>query len=358
MANAARSKLEYMLAAYVFNTLGVACLAFAVGFGSTAEIDVGPWQRTISGLIVALLMGVGGEFLARRAKEGTWWANSWFSTNLLAFSYTLAYFFIYAMYYVPILQGLQTPYAAWALGLALGGVGALHGATNKHVRWFTSPFTMLATAHALYQALSSSALVHMAGHDVKVAALGCFVGMVWCGGLSVVFKRFELKYPKWADCKTFDEAAGWVTYRLSHEVFFVAAGSVQWLCLSSSARCAMRRSGGRGKRLCFWRSAGATATSSSTVPSRPCGLPPSGSSPIRPSGSSCRWLPFFRWSVSAPRWLWPIASSRCCRRSIAFPPAFRTCIRWSATPSTCMARWVALCSFPSSSSATGTPCPT
>lgn len=217
-ANAASSRWELKLVGRTLNVMAMVFLSAGIALGASLYEDIPAFERTLGGLGLALVAGILGEIFSRREN-----ANTWFSTTLTASGYSLAYFFMYATYYVPGLHSFDTPYACWALGLGLAGVAAWHGMVNESVRRFTSVFTLLATAQALYHALSSTAVVSLFDHEVRVAAVACLVGVVWCGGLSALYKRLELRYPKWADCKEYEDAANWLLYRVSHELYFVLA---------------------------------------------------------------------------------------------------------------------------------------
>lgn len=135
--------------------------------------------------------------------------------------YALAYFFVYALYYVPGLTVLDEPYVAWALSLVLAAVATRHGASNRAMRWVTPVFTFLATGHVTFHVLASTASVVLFGLTIKVAALGCFFGMLWCASLSAVYKRLESRY-NWPGTSV-TEAADWLFSRVAHEVYFIAA---------------------------------------------------------------------------------------------------------------------------------------
>jgi hypothetical protein len=214
-----------MFTAYTFNTLGVLSAAFAIGFFSIGEFDLGARERTIPGLCVALILGLFGEWLSRRANEDKAWANSWFATNVLAGSYCLAYFYIYAMYYIPILRSVDTPYLSWVFLLALAGIGAIHGASNQNVRYFTIPLSAIATLHFLFNTIHSDIVLHLGNYDVQMAAIGCFAGMIWCGLLSVLFKRRQLKFPEWSKCTSREDVHGYLTYFTASEVYFFGAAA-------------------------------------------------------------------------------------------------------------------------------------
>jgi len=199
------------------NTLGVVFLSICVALGAALYEDISSVTRTGIGLAIAGAMVAGGELFSRRQK-----ANWWFLTTLMCAGYALAYFFAYSTYYVPNLRMLDYPYLTWGLGLALGAAGTWHGSVNKQLRWFTSIFTVVVTGHALYHALTSVEVVAVAGLSIKVAALGCFGGMLWCAGLSSIYKRFELRY-KWQPETNIEESANWLLNRILHEAYFVFA---------------------------------------------------------------------------------------------------------------------------------------
>jgi hypothetical protein len=219
-ANIENSHWERIFVGKLLCTLGVVLLSLGLAIGSMALKDFSPEVRTASGLGIAVLIGIAGEFFARRSNENSIIANSWFTTAAIASAYGLAYFFTYATYYVPWLHGLDTPYWCWALGLLLGFVGTVHGVYNKSLRGITSAYTLAVTGHFMYQVVTSTAVVSIAHHDINVSALGCLIGMVWCGALSVYFKRRELKVTAWAQCTTTAEKATWLLYRVSNKVYF------------------------------------------------------------------------------------------------------------------------------------------
>lgn len=205
---------ELKITGRVLNTVGVVFLSICVAITGALYDDVGALERTAVGLGIAALMVVGGELLSRKLK------TSWFPTTVMASGYALAYFFVYATYYVPGLKVLDAPYAAWILGPVLGAIGTWHGNRNPSLRWFTSVFTLTVTGHALFHALTSTAALTVFGASIKVSAIGCFVGMLWSASLSAIYKRLELKYT-WG--KNFEESANWLLHRVLHEVYFVLA---------------------------------------------------------------------------------------------------------------------------------------
>lgn len=207
---------EYRIVGRVLNTLGVVFLSICVALTAALYEDISSFTRTAAGLAIAIGMVLGGHVLSRRRE-----ANWWFPTTLMSAGYALAYFFSYSTYYVPNLKMLDSPYLTWALGLALGAAGTYHGSISKHLRWFTSAFTLMVTAHATFHALSSTAVIAVGPLSIKVAALACFAGMVWCASLSSVYKRFELKF-NWPGKDT-EEGANWLLNRVLHEAYFVFA---------------------------------------------------------------------------------------------------------------------------------------
>lgn len=207
---------ELKVVGRVLNTLGVVFLSICVALFAALFEDISALVRTTGGIVVAAAMVFGGHVLSRR-KDANWW----FPTTLMSAGYALAYFFSYSTYYVPNLRMLDAPYLTWVLGLTLGAIGTWHGSTNKQLRWFTSCFTLVVTGHALFQALSSTVVLCVAGLSVQVAALGCFAGMLWCAGLSSVYKRYELKYTYPGN--DFEEGANWLLHRVLHEAYFVFA---------------------------------------------------------------------------------------------------------------------------------------
>jgi hypothetical protein len=207
---------ELKIVGRVLNTLGVVFLSICVALSAALYEDLSSFVRTAVGLAIAAGMVVGGQALSRR-RESNWW----FPTTLMSAGYALAYFFAYSTYYVPNLRMLDSPYLTWGLGLALGAIGTWHGSTNKQLRWFTSCFTLMVTGHATFHALSSAAVISVGGLSVQVAAVACFVGMIWCAALSSVYKRFELRY-NWPGANT-EEAANWLLHRVLHEAYFVFA---------------------------------------------------------------------------------------------------------------------------------------
>ncbi len=189
----------------IYSTGGVVFLSIMVALGAALYEDVSAVLRTAVGLAIAASMVLGGQLLSRRRN-----AEQWFPVTTVTVGYALAYFFCYSTFYVPGLQTLETPYTAWVLGLTLGLIGTLHGSINKNLRWIGSGITLLATGHATFHALSSQQVVSIAGMHVQVAALGCFVGMLWCASLSWVNNRLALRQ-NW-----------WWNY-VQHEAYFVFA---------------------------------------------------------------------------------------------------------------------------------------
>lgn len=213
--NSAGSATELKIVGRVLNTIGVVFLSICVALAAALYDNISALERTAIGLAIAAFMVVGGEMLSRRLK------NNWFPTTLMSAGYGLAYFFIYSTYYVPGLHMLDNPYACWVLGPMLGAIGTWHGSRNSSLRWFSSVFTLMVSGHALYHALTSLAVVSLFGASIKVAAIACFFGMIWCASLSSLYKRYELRfsYPG----KNFEESANWLLYRVLHELYFVLA---------------------------------------------------------------------------------------------------------------------------------------
>lgn len=209
------SGLEFKIVGRVLNTLGVIFLSICVALAASLYEDLPTLQRTIMGLSFAAFMVLAGEFLSRRL------SSNWFPLTLMSSGYALAYFFIYATYYVPGLHVLPDPYACWVLGPVLGLIGTWHGTVNRSLRWFASLFTLLVGGHAMYQALSSSAVLVLFGGELKVQALACFASTIYAAGLSALYKRFELKH-KWSE-DSLEESADWLVNRVLHEVYFVLA---------------------------------------------------------------------------------------------------------------------------------------
>src|SRR5205085_11351715 len=117
-------------------------LSVALGILSCMFNNVGATPRTAVGLLVAAAIGFIGDRMSRH--PGKHWTNNWWmANNLMIAGYGLAYFFVFATYYVVGLNGFDTPYTCWALGLALGGVGAWHGTVNDS--HFTRRLTALVT---------------------------------------------------------------------------------------------------------------------------------------------------------------------------------------------------------------------
>jgi hypothetical protein len=216
--NVRSERLELLIVGRVLLTIGVASLTVGAAITAALFDNIGAGTRTIIGLVVAALMVGAGELLSRRSEKNFVF---WLSTNLMSAGYALAYFFIYALHYVPGLQVFDTPYACWLLGPALAGIATFHGARNRTMRCVTPVFTLLVTGHASFHVLTSLAVVTVFGVTIKVAALGCFFGMLWCASLSAVYKRLELRY-QWPG-NSVGEAADWLFNRVAHEVYFIAA---------------------------------------------------------------------------------------------------------------------------------------
>ncbi len=207
---------ELKVVGRVLNTIGVVFLSICVALSAALYEDLAASLRTIIGLLIASLMVAGGEALSRR--KG---ANWWFPTTLMSSGYALAYFFAYSTFYVPGLRMLDHPYLTWGLTLTLGAAGMYHGSINKHLRWFASAFTLLVTGHATFHALTSPEVIDLGFLSVQVNALGCFFGMIWCAGLSSVYKRFEKNY-NWPGKDT-EEASQYLLNRVLHEAYFIFA---------------------------------------------------------------------------------------------------------------------------------------
>lgn len=211
------SGLELKIIGRVLNTTGVIFLAIAVALAAAVYENIGAFERTVAGLVIAALMVVAGEVFSRRL------TNSWFPTTMMSSGYALAYFFVYATYYVPGLHVLSEPYACWTLGPALGLIGTWHGVKNKSMRWFASAFMLAVTGHAMFHALTNTAVVSLGDTTIKVAALSCFAGMLWCAALSAVYKRFELRYR--FDADTLEEKFDFIANRTAHELYFALSAA-------------------------------------------------------------------------------------------------------------------------------------
>ncbi len=200
------------LAGKVLITVGVILLAVSVGIGSALMEGVPVLERTLGGLALAVLMVLGCEFVSRRYKSEYW---NWFGTTLGCMGWMLSYFYLYATYYVPGLKSMDTPYVYWALAPLLGALGTWRGAKNPSMRWFSHAFTLLVTGHILYQTLLSPVVLDFAGMSVKVSAIGCFLGFLWCGALSMVYGKLEERY----DVKT--STVDFLVHKVLHEAYFI-----------------------------------------------------------------------------------------------------------------------------------------
>lgn len=214
----AENGLELKIIGRVLNTTGVVFLAIAVALAAAVYDNIPAFERTAFGLVFATLMVVLGEVFARRTQ------NSWFPTTMMASGYSLAYFFVYATYYVPGLQVFSDPYLCWTLGPALGLIGTWHGTRNKSMRWFASAFTLTVTGHALFHAISNSGIVTLGDVTLKVAAIGCLAGMAWCAALSALYKRFELRY-SYDNAANWEEKLDWMVNRGAHELYFALSAA-------------------------------------------------------------------------------------------------------------------------------------
>lgn len=210
--------LELKIIGRVLNTTGVVFLAIAVALAAAVYDNIPAFERTAFGLVIAALMVVVGEVLSRRLQ------NSWFPTTMMSSGYSLAYFFVYATYYVAGLQVFSEPYLCWTLGPALGLIGTWHGTRNKSMRWFANAFTLTVTGHALFQAISSGGVVTLADMTVKVAAIGCLAGMAWCAALSALYKRFELRQ-SYDSAANWEEKLDWIVNRGAHELYFALSAA-------------------------------------------------------------------------------------------------------------------------------------
>lgn len=213
----AGSGLELKIVGRVLNTTGVVFLAIAVALAAAVYENIPAFSRTAIGLVVAALMVVAGEVFSRRMR------TSWFPTTMMSSGYALAYFFIYATYYVPGLHVLSEPYACWTLGPALALAGTWHGTQNRSMRWFASAFTLAVTGHALFHSMTSTSVVSMGDMTIKVAAVACFAGMLWCAALSALYKRIELRYK--SDSQSQEERLDWLGNRVAHELYFALSAA-------------------------------------------------------------------------------------------------------------------------------------
>lgn len=216
---------EMNIVGRVLLTVGVILLSVSVAIGAVLWEDVGATLRTFGGIGVAGFMVVLGELLSRRSVK-SWWNNDWITRTLMSCGYSLAYFFVYASYYVPGLHVMETPYLCWIFGPALGAIGTIHGRYNSNMRWFATVFTMVVTGHALFHALSSTVVVTVPyiGLSIKVAALGCFFGALWGAVLSWLYGRLQVSY-EWKDADTFEKQVDWLLYKIGHEFYFVVAAA-------------------------------------------------------------------------------------------------------------------------------------
>lgn len=224
MSNDNRSeRRELLIVGRLLLTVGVGCLTVGAAIFASLFDGIGPVERTIGGLTFAAVMIRIGDLLSRRQNRtfAYWTAN-----NLLAAGYALAYFFIYALHYVPGLTVVDTPYLYWVLGPALAALATWHGSRNTSMRWIAPAFTLLATGHVSHAVLTSVAVFTVFGLSIKVAAVGCFVGMLWCASLSAVYKRLGARY-KW-ESEDSTESLLWLVNRSLHELYFIAGVLNAW----------------------------------------------------------------------------------------------------------------------------------
>jgi hypothetical protein len=220
----ASSRVERLLIGKTLCTAGMILLSVGLALCTMAFTDLSAPVRTAGGLAVSLLIGIIGQVLYRHNNEDSYVANSWFTRATLCSAYGLAYFFIYAMYYVPYLHSMDTPYLCWALMLGLAFVGTVHGMYNPLIRHVTTVGTLLATGHFMNNSMRSTEVVTLAGFHVTVSAIGCIAAMIWCTVLSGFYKRQQLKLPAtFAECKKAGESQNFIVYRAMHEFYFALA---------------------------------------------------------------------------------------------------------------------------------------
>jgi hypothetical protein len=200
-------------------------LCFCVATGAMAVSQVAALERTLIGELIAAAMIVGGEWF-RRHGEDTWFGTTWFgtrwlSTTIMSAGYSLAYFFVYSLFYVPALKSMNTPYLTWALTATVGIAGTYHGTINRTLKWFASVFTLIVTGHALYQVFHATGAVSVFGLNMKAAALGCLGGMIWSAAMSSLHKRLEQPFKENGATPS---KADWLLHRCLHETYFVIAG--------------------------------------------------------------------------------------------------------------------------------------
>lgn len=216
-------RLELLVIGQIFLTLGVACLSVGAAIGAAMFDDFSALTRAIAGMLVASVMVAGGELLSRIGRRGqdSWLTRlmHWTSTNLVSAGYFLGYFFIYSLSYVPGLQVLRDPYVTWVLGPVLAAVATWHGSWNRSIKYVTPLFTLLVTAHAMFQVMTNTTTVELGFMTVKVAALGCLGAALWCALLSRVYENF-LSTCTWPG-KSLEEAADYLINRVATELYFV-----------------------------------------------------------------------------------------------------------------------------------------
>lgn len=195
--------------------VGIGLLTICLALGMAAYTGASPFERTAAGLLFSAVVIAGAEWFSRRVKD------QFIPSTPLVAGYFLAYFSVYATAYVPVLKSLESPYPCWGMMLVLGAIGTAHGTINSVWRRWTPAFTLLVTGHTLYHALSSTAVATIAGYDIKVSALSCLAGMLWCAGLSGYFKRSELKYDP--NATDWEEWLSHRIYWIQHELYFVLA---------------------------------------------------------------------------------------------------------------------------------------
>lgn len=204
--------LPTKLGGRALNTVGVAFAAISATLFASATLPA--MERTSVGLLFAAVMLAVGEFMSHRSKS----AGYWFATSLCAAAYGTAAFFAHATYYVAGLSTLSSPELCWGLELGLGLIVTVHASRNHWLRWFSVPFTLLATADVLFHSLSSDGTYTVAGMTFKVAAAASVISVIYLAALSAIYKQLEQRFSD--DKQVFAVASRWM-YRVAHEGYFL-----------------------------------------------------------------------------------------------------------------------------------------
>jgi len=119
--------LETRIGLYWLNSLGVGSLVIGIALLILYSFQYfGPAAKIATGLIIAASMLGLGEWIEHRNKSASWYAR-----GLMGGGWSLAYFSVYAMHFIPSVQIVPEPLSAVCLLLAVALMAILHSLQKR-----------------------------------------------------------------------------------------------------------------------------------------------------------------------------------------------------------------------------------